>query len=192
MRVLRVPSILFFVASVSALAVACGSRGPLDIGDESQIGGNPAIATDASGFVDVGANDDGSNPTPVDSGRNPRGNDAGNTFDSGIPAVNCAACVFQSCGQDVIGCVTSTGCRTTLQCVATTCLTGGTPSPTCLFTCGQSDPQSVPQVLTLVECVLSSCGQDCTSVLTGGGIPGLGGDGGFGGGGGGGRGRDGG
>jgi hypothetical protein len=189
---LRLSSAVFSFAALAGLAVACGSRGPLDLGDGPQIGGNPAIAGDASAAEDVGANDDGASVGAPDAGT-PK--EAGNTFDSGIPIVNCGACVFQSCGQDVIACVTNQGCLATLQCVGSMCLTGGgTPSPQCLFTCGQNDPQSVPQIINLFMCVLNSCGQDCTGVLTGGGIPGLGGDAGGGGGGrrdgGGGPGRD--
>ena len=62
-----------------------------------------------------------------------RGRRAG-SFDGG-PVVDCVSCVGQSCGSQLLTCVISTTCRTALQCVVTTCLSGGAPDLTCVETC---------------------------------------------------------
>ena len=162
-------SAVLFLSSAS-LVVACGSRGPLDIGEEyGRDAGVPGVTVDAAMLVDAApldaampdeANDEPDAPPP-------RG-DAGFTFDSGIPIVNCGACVAQACGTSVVQCIVSTSCRTILQCVATMCLAGGSPSPVCLLTCGSSDPQAAVEVIDLLQCVLNSCGSECATALAGG------------------------
>jgi hypothetical protein len=105
----------------------------------------------------------------------------GGLLDSGI--VDCGICVFSSCGTDFLTCLQDTSCATSLQCVATTCLTGGSLDPACLLGCAGG---SSATLLSLVTCVAGTCGSTCLSALGGlGGGGGIGGGGGSGGGGGG-------
>ena len=98
----------------------------------------------------------------------------GGLLDSGI--VDCGICVFSSCGTDFLTCLEDTACATSLECVATTCLTGGSLDPACLLGCAGT---SSATLLSLVTCVAGTCGSTCLSALGG-----LGGGGGSGGGGG--------
>ena len=154
------------LVAASAVAAACGSRGPLDIGDvQYPTDDSGANATDATDLVDASAPIDASVPEDV----GPDHNGGIIPIDTGIPALNCLACVGQSCGTGLVQCFTNTACRTTLQCVGRTCLAGGgTPNPQCLLGCGQADPQSLLQVFQILQCVTMSCGADCSSVLMGG------------------------
>ena len=164
----------------AALVCACGSRGPLDVtiveeapatdasvdaraeaGHDASDGGGDAVSTDA--LVDaLEAAADTSMP-----------------FDAGI-LPDCAICLAQSCGSQLLTCITSSGCTTALQCVASMCLTGGTPNLQCFAGCTNGDQTTEMQLLGLLGCVIGSC-PGCTSALSG--LGGLGGGGGGGGGG---------
>jgi hypothetical protein len=158
--------------SLTLTIVACGSRGPLDIDVIEYV--NDASAT-VDGAGDDGAGDGanngdgGASDGPVDVG--PEGN----------PLVNCGQCIAQSCGQQVLTCITDTTCRTTLQCVVQMCLGGGGGGIDiqCALACGGGDPANLAGILSVFTCITSKCGADCASALGG-----LGGGGGGGGGGG--------
>lgn len=160
---------LFPATLIAGLAVACGARGPLDItvievAPDAEV---DAPATDAS--TDAADAQDATE----DEGGGPGGFDAG-------PIVNCGSCVAGSCGPQLLACIESTGCRDALQCVVTTCLSGGTPSITCIEGCASSDGGSastLPELIGAFTCIVESCGSQCTSVLgglTGGGGAGAG------------------
>ena len=91
--------------------------------------------------------------------------------DSSVDAnnpIDCALCVGQSCSNEIIGCVTSPACIGTLNCVFSNCLTGGSVSTTCALACaGEGGPQGLLDVLGIIQCVTTSCGPDCNSVLGG-------------------------
>ena len=163
------PAVLLAVASCVAIIpviAACGARGPLDddaVLDASTTGAD--VGTDDVSIIPDAA------PPPVDA--------PADSASEGGSIVECGACLIQSCGADILKCVQATGCRTTLQCVATKCLGGGTPSPACLFNCAAGDPTGALQIFQIFQCVTGKCGPDCTSVL--GGILGGGGGGGGGG-----------
>jgi hypothetical protein len=170
-------------------AIACGSRGPLDI---DIVAPDASAGTGIDAAADVTSQDAPSEAAAETGG----GRDGAIPFDSGIPAINCVVCIGQTCGNQLGQCALDTGCRTVLQCVITTCAGGGTGGvdPQCVLNCGQSDPNALVQVFQILQCIVQSCGADCASVLSGlGGGGGAGGGGGTGGaGGGGGPGDDGG
>lgn len=158
-------------SALAALAVlACGSRGPLDI-EVIEINGVDGATVDGAELD--GATHDGSAdsaPDVVSDGR----------ADGGNPLVNCGQCLAQSCGQQVLACITDTNCRGVLQCVAQMCLGGGGTgglNPQCALGCAGGDFTKLSGVIALFTCVTTKCGPDCASAL-----------GGLGGGGGGGRG----
>jgi hypothetical protein len=153
---------------LSALAVACGSRGPLDVdiiqlAPDTDAGATPVVDSgqDATVVVDAG-------PKPVA--------DTGPSVDANPPreagVVNCGLCVAQSCGSDIVTCVTDQECLGTLQCVATKCLGGGgSPDPSCFLTCGSG--KGLVQILRIFRCITDTCGPECGDIL--GGLGGLGG-----------------
>jgi hypothetical protein len=158
-------------------AVACGSRGPLDIGGSYGVDASSGTTVDAA--QDVSTSD-----AAGDAGEDaPERGDAGFQFDSGIPAINCLVCVGQTCGNQLGMCALDTSCRTVLQCVIQTCAGagGGGIDPQCVLTCGQSDPNALVQVFQVLQCIVQGCGADCASVLSGLGGGGTGGGGGAGG-----------
>jgi hypothetical protein len=168
-----------FSAALAApvLVVACGARGPLDIEviKEFPEGSVPldAVADVPGETSDVAANDVLADV--IDAAPEAMGPDGG-------PLVNCGSCIAQNCGQQLITCLTSTGCRTALQCVVQMCLTGGMPSLQCLGGCTGSDPMTQQQVLTVLGCIVGTCGSQCAGALGGLGGGGGGGGGGSGGG----------
>jgi hypothetical protein len=129
--------------------MGCGSRGPLDItgnyGFDS--GESDASVQDTGAVADTGAD------VEPEAGR-----DAG-------PLVNCGQCVAQKCGQQFIQCFQSTDCRTTLQCAVQNCFQNGGFDQTCLLNKCGSDLKGFAQLLGVVVCVASNCGQDCIGVL---------------------------
>jgi hypothetical protein len=151
-----------------ALVAACGARGPLDV--IIVVEEQPEAGADVSPSEDAPA-------SPIDSATDDAG-PVGVGFDA-APLVNCGSCLAQHCGMQLYSCFASTTCRTTLQCAATKCLSGGMPNPQCVLTCANGDTSSLTQLVGVFGCVLGNCGSQCTSVLGG-----LGGGGGFGGGGG--------
>jgi hypothetical protein len=166
---------------VGFVFVACGARGPLDVTVieivEGPEGGADVALDAATDAMDAG-------DAPTDAVAETQG------FDGG-PLVNCGTCVYQSCGTQLISCLTSTSCRTTLQCVVTTCISGGVPDITCVTTCADGDATALGEVLGAFACIVQTCGTQCTSLLggltgAGGGGAGAGGAGAGGGGGGGG------
>ena len=166
----RPRALVISLVVVSAASVgACGSRGPLDIEIIEGIDSDSGLV-DAASFVD--ATDSAAGDAHADAAK-----DAGHE----ATAIDCFQCLQQQCGTSLITCITSTPCRTTLQCAAQKCFAGGAPDPQCVFNCAGSDPSGIGPLLAVVQCVTQKCGSDCTSVL--GGLGGLGGGGGGGGGG---------
>ncbi len=164
-----------------ALVCACGSRGPLDVTIVEE-GPAPDAATDAS--IDARAEashdaSDGGGDVSTDARVDAleAAADTSMPFDGG-PLVNCGICLAQSCGSQLLTCITSSGCTTALQCVASMCLTGGTPNLQCFAGCTNGDQTTEMQLLALLGCVIGSC-PGCTSALSG--LGGLGGGGGGGG-----------
>jgi hypothetical protein len=170
---------------LAALAVACGSRGPLDVdvievpgnGNGNDAGGTPTTQADAGGGDDTQA--DASAPT-----------DAASAVDAPHEAglINCGTCVAQNCGSKIVTCLTDPTCSKELQCIATTCLAGadggggggggGLGNLGCFTNCAGGNVASLAGLLGIVQCITTSCGADCGGVLGGlGGIPGLGGGG---------------
>ena len=156
----------------AALVCACGARGPLDIIVVEQ-GPLDASVEAAPVEASVDARDAADAPPDVlDAAA-----EAAMGFDGG-PLVNCGICLAQTCGTQLLTCVTSPMCTTALQCVAMTCLAGGGFDPTCLLGCTNNDPTTQGQLGGLVSCVFSNC-STCLGAL--GGLGGLGGGGGGGG-----------
>jgi len=169
-----------FSAALAApvLAVACGSRGPLDFEVIKEYP-DASVSVDAMADVpgetiDVAARDVLADV--IDATPEAMGPDVGP-----IPA--CVQCIGQSCGQQLLTCLTATACRTALQCVVQMCLAGGgTPDLNCIGGCTGSDPATQSQVLMVFGCIVGTCGAQCAGAL--GGLGGAGGGGGGGGGGG--------
>ncbi|MDB4944971.1 MAG: hypothetical protein JWP97_4505 [Labilithrix sp.] len=151
------------------LLVACGSRGPLD--DDGPVvstldsGALPADAADAgelpsdAATPEDGAGHDGGGP---DGGKTDGGHDAGA---EGGTIVDCGSCLVGSCGTQILACVQSPSCRTTLQCVASTCLSGGTPNLGCVLGCAAGDLAGALQIFQVFQCATGTCGSDCGAVL---------------------------
>ncbi len=139
------------IALLALVSGACGSRGPLDA-DPPPDAASPAdtgVADDATAeaTADVTA--------PVDAGR-----------ESGGTILDCGTCLFGKCSNSILKCVQDTACRTTFQCVITTCLGGGgTPSPACLFGCAGGDLKGTLAIVDIFTCVTGTCGSDCNSLL---------------------------
>jgi len=165
------------IACVVAMSAACGARGPLDTPDYyfNGLDGSDEASTDEGGSDTDGAAD-------------AAGHTDGRAPDAGADAANpidCAVCVGQSCSNQIIACVTSQSCLGTLNCVFSKCLTGGSVNPVCAFGCaGEAGPSGLLDVLAVFQCITSSCGADCNSLIggLGGGLDGIGGSGGGGGG----------
>jgi hypothetical protein len=147
------------MVTASVCVIACGARGPLDI---TVIEETPGDASVDVVTADVAA--EASEASDVADARPDRGTGIPGLPDSGIVA--CGACVVESCGQDLITCITSTDCRAALQCIATTCLASGTPDPSCIAGCS-TDPAALGQAITGLTCIITSCGSECTSVIAG-------------------------
>lgn len=168
----RFGAVAAVAGSLAASIGGCGSRGPLD--DSPFVTGSDAsIATDA-----------GPESSQVDAALDASAVDAG-----GGSAVACGICVISTCGSTILSCVQDEACRAVFQCVATTCLGGGSGGggldSTCLFKCAGNDPAGALGVLSTFQCLTGDCGTDCRSVLDGlgrllpgGSVPGGGGPGG--------------
>ena len=156
-----VPAALF----TGLVLVACGARGPLDITVIQEV---PDAARAARRWTHRSTWWTRRDATDA-SEEEAAGRDAG-------ALVNCGTCVAQSCGQQLLTCITSTACRTALQCVVTTCLTGGTPDFTCINSCTMGDNTALAQLVGAFTCIIQTCGTQCTSIL--GGLTGGGGGGG--------------
>lgn len=159
--------------AAAALVCACGARGPLDITvvvETPDTGADVAVPLDA-------ASDAADAPPEATADVLEASPDTSMGPDGG-PLVNCGSCIANTCGTQVVACVTSSTCATALQCTATMCLTGGTPNIQCVLGCTNGDAMTQQQLLSVFGCVLGNCGSSCTSVLGG-----LGGGGGGGGGG---------
>ncbi len=140
------------------LCVACGARGPLDAPDylygASADGSDEGSTAEGGDITDASGLLDGKTST-----------DAG--VDAANP-INCAICVGQACSNQIIACVTSQSCIGTLQCVFSKCLSGGSVNPVCAFGCsGEAGPSGLLEVLAVFQCITSSCGADCNSVIGG-------------------------
>jgi hypothetical protein len=164
--------------AIAALVSACGARGPLDIivVEESA----PDASAEAGAHVDAAgeaSSEAGDAPSEAKTDAIEAAVDSSTGADAN-PIVACGTCLAQTCGTQLLTCVTSSGCIAALQCVATMCLTGGTPDIQCLGNCTNGDAMTQQQLLSVLGCVLGNC-PTCTSAL--GGLGGLGGGGGGGG-----------
>lgn len=154
----RISHVVSF-AFVAFVAVACGARGPLDLApDESTLDAS-ASHDSSTNDASFGADASDSAPQPIE--------DAG--VDAPPSPVQCATCIGNKCGTQALACAQSPGCRMILQCVATKCLGGGTPSPSCLAGCAGSDTTALMQAFDVLQCVTNQCGADCLPLLGGGG-----------------------
>lgn len=147
----------------------CGSRGPLDEATNVVLDAAPEAEPE---LIDAGVE---AEAPARDAGR------------EGGP-VACGVCVLTTCGDKILACIQSEGCRAVFQCVASTCLggngggNGGGLNPVCLFQCAGEDPAGALAVLGVFQCITGECGADCGSLLGGlGGLGGAGGNGGNGG-----------
>lgn len=144
------PALAVFGAVVLVLD-GCGSRGALE-GSTDEVDAAPEAAPPE----EVAAPEDAST---LDAGR------------EGGQIVACGACVLGTCGQSILACFQSEGCRAIFGCVASECLGGGGSAggldPGCLIGCAGSDPAAVLQVVNVFQCVTRECGADCGSVLDG-------------------------
>src|SRR5688572_4587283 len=95
---IRFAGAVAFGLTCTVLASACGSRGPLD--DEAFP--DAATADVAAADVVVSVPD----AAPVDAGR-----------EAAPSPIDCGICLIGQCSQDILGCVTSPGCREAFQCV---------------------------------------------------------------------------
>lgn len=135
----------------AALLNGCGSRGPLD---DTPVPDAALDDVEAASDADV----------------------ADARLEAGIIA--CGACLVQSCGQQIFGCIQAPACRTILQCVTTECLGGGGGSgginAGCIFKCAGNDPSGALGVVNIFQCITGECGSDCAPVLAnlGGGLGG--------------------
>lgn len=160
--------------AAAALISACGARGPLDIIVVEEVSD---ASVDAHGEASLEASTEaGDGPTDAPGDVQDATPDTLMGFDGGA-IFNCGTCVVQTCGTQVLACVTSTACTTALQCVATMCLTGGTPDLSCLAGCTGGDATTQQQLLSMIGCIIGNC--DCASLLAGlgGGLGGGGGGG---------------
>lgn len=136
---------VLFVVALAGVALAgqgCGARGPLD-DTPYDSGADVAIAV-------VDAAPDGADPAAVDAA--PPG------------VVECGQCLLGECGGATLACVQSEGCRATVQCIATTCASSGSPDLSCILRCAASNDGVAP-ALGLFQCVTDTCGADCTAVI---------------------------
>ena len=157
-----------FVIAFSAvvLVVACGARGPLD--DDGPLVSADAATTDGPTSLTDADLPDASIDGPSLRDAEPDAASEGGSI------IDCGQCVIGTCGTSILMCLQSTGCRTTLQCVATTCLSGGTPDLACVVGCAAGDLSGALEIFQVFQCVTGTCGSDCGSVL-GGLLGGLGG-----------------
>ena len=138
---------LSIVLVVVPLALACGSRGPLDDApyadastDLGQVDSNVDAGVDAAAPVDARAD------VP--------------------PIINCAQCVASQCGQKIATCVQDTACRAILQCAAQKCISGGLDAK-CLGDCAQGNIGGLAGAFSAFQCVTSKCGDACLGLLGG-------------------------
>ncbi len=138
------------IAAVLPIAIACGSRGPLD---DQPYG-------DAS--TDVGQVDGA-----IDGARDGAGDAAVDARADVNPIINCGQCLAQQCGQKIATCIQDTACRSILQCAAQKCLQGGGLDPKCLSDCAQGNLAGLAGAFSAFQCVTSKCGDACLSLLGG-------------------------
>jgi hypothetical protein len=158
--------------AAAALVCACGSRGPLDVtiieetpATDASVDAHADAATDASDAGDASDALLDVLEAAADTSMPPDGG----------PLINCATCLEQTCGTQLLTCITSSGCTTALQCVATTCLTGGTPNLQCFLGCANGDQTTETQLESVLGCIIGNC-DVCIGVLSS--LGGLGGGGG--------------
>lgn len=141
---------VLLAATVTLGLVGCGSRGPLEA---------DGLATNLTPPPDA-ASDDAAVPPD---GATPRA-DAGPIQS----AIACGGCVISTCREPITACLQDEACRSTFQCVVTTCLAGGSGmDPACLFKCASTAPGGAIGALAVFQCLTGSCGADCGPVLEG-------------------------
>jgi hypothetical protein len=163
----RVASIFTLLTSLTFVAVAaggCGSRGPLDDGAY----GSAPWQGDAS-TADVRPQDDSA--APLDGSGRP---DATPIQE----AIACATCLQSKCGATFGACIADPACQSTVQCLLSQCLGGGSLDVACALGCAKGDPKQLLTVLAAATCPSQQCGKECpTLVATLGGLGGPGGGG---------------
>jgi hypothetical protein len=178
----------FTVLSVSAvvglLLVACGARGPLEDVQVVDVlvtpDGAPANTTSGTGSTSDGGGNSSSSEDAGGPGTGPgSGSSSGGTGFPGIPGlsddggiVSCLTCVGSQCTSQIEACVTDTSCASSLQCIVTTCLAGGTGGGgvSCFTNCAGTS--GLTSLLPILECVGGACGGSCGSVIGGLGVGG--------------------
>jgi hypothetical protein len=151
----------FFVAVLTA---ACGARGPLDI-----------VVVEEQPPPDAGADVASSVDAPPDSPQvGPPVGLPG--LDSGL--VTCGMCLAQNCGSEIGMCISTPSCQSTLQCVATTCLAGGSANLLgCVTTqcAGDAGLAALTSLFPLFQCIMGcpTCGSALGGLLGGGGGGGM-------------------
>ena len=157
---IRACTLAIVIASGLLVTAACGARGPLD--DSPIDAGADAALAPAEGGSEAGED---------------AGPDGGRT---GLLA--CGQCLSDQCGGSVLACLQAPACRTTVQCIATTCLPSGRLDLGCLTGCASGNTTGALAAFEVFDCATRTCGGDCASIL-GAVLDGLGGLGGGGGGG---------
>ncbi len=147
---LRRLSALGLALTTSATVAACGSRGPLDVGEG---------ATDLDAGLDAPATADVAAPPPLGDG----GRGDGSVGPDLPPIVDCGLCLAQQCNAPILACITNPSCQRAFQCVFERC--GGKLDASCILQCAQTEPQGAIQVLQIFTCVTQQCGKDCNEVL---------------------------
>lgn len=175
---------LFLASCAAAIAVGCSSRTQIDL----------PFATEDASPADAAVDTDAAPDAPDDAldGAGGAGGDAepdGGTGGSGGGGpVACLQCIGTSC-PSALKCLQDSACRNGAVCVFTKCLAGGGGSgggmggidTQCLLGCFNGDLGAGMQAFQTFQCITQQCGSDCTSLLGGGGFPGLPGGGGSGG-----------
>jgi hypothetical protein len=145
--------------SVAVLTAACGARGPLDIVVVEEQ--PPDAGAEVSSSVDAAPDSTQVGPPIGLPG-----------LDSGLVA--CGMCLAQNCGSEIGACIAMPSCRSTLQCVATMCLAGGSANlPVCVYSqcAGDAGLTALTSLLPLFQCVMGcpTCGSSLGGLGGGGG-----------------------
>jgi hypothetical protein len=144
---------LFFLFPATVVALACGSRGPLDINGIDYDHPDSGVASDTGVMMMA---DTGPDVAPGDAGR------------EGGSLINCGQCVATKCGAQLLACFQSMPCRGALQCAVQNCAGGMNGfDPQCMITKCSMYLQGFSQLLPVVTCVVTNCGQDCLGALGG-------------------------
>lgn len=139
-RTVALGAMALVMAGAAAITPGCGARGPLD-----------DTPWDAGADVVVDAEVDAAADAAPEAG--PTGPFA------------CGQCLARQCGSSVLACLQAPACRTTVQCVATTCLRSGSPDISCVISCASGSSEGALAAFSIFDCATRTCGGDCASVV---------------------------